>query len=159
MQIFISGMPEKVPVELCRKACRYYAKRLLSKRLYDNITIRLIFTTLGLGRTKASCVWNTTNIRPRSFTIIVRADMGQRSTLRAIAHEMVHTKQWATGQLKDYLRTHKKCRWQGEVHPAYDDWNYYFFQPWEIEAYGMEVGLYRTFIKEPQYDVCNKQCK
>lgn len=150
MQITTSGKLTKVSPILCREAVRYFATQLLSKRTLNNITIRLIFS--DEIRDCATCVQNN----KRSYTIIVKNNMGVRKTLLSIAHEMVHIKQWATGEMKDYIRIAEKCRWQGKRYNSNDDNDDYWSQPWEIEAFGREIGLYKTFMKEPQYAVCRQ---
>ena len=69
-----------------------------------------------------------------------------------LAHEMVHAKQLITGELVDHgiqLTTAgdaqtlvKVTEWKGQnmTNVAYDD------QPWEIEAYAKERGLYERCI-------------
>lgn len=149
MQLITAGKLEKVSPDLCRKAIRYFGKHLLSKRLFDNVTVRLVFT--DEIKIKADCYQNAKH----SFTIRVRNNMGHRQTLLSIAHEMVHVKQWSTGEMKEYIRFPNKCKWHGERYNA-DDKEYWLNHPWEIEAYGREIGLYKTFMKEPQYALCRQ---
>ena len=64
-------------------------------------------------------------------------------SLIALAHEMIHVKQYARGELKDYLRVNKS-KWKGEIiDPQEVD---YWDQPWEIEAHGREKELYYKFM-------------
>jgi len=55
---------------------------------------------------------------------------------------MVHLKQYAKGELKDYARV-KSIKWKGQVYD--EDRIDYWDHPWEIEAYGRERGLYIRF--------------
>jgi hypothetical protein len=57
---------------------------------------------------------------------------------------MVHVKQYAKGELKDYLRVNK-CKWKGKIidSDAVDYWDH----PWEIEAHGREKGLYVKYLE------------
>jgi hypothetical protein len=65
--------------------------------------------------------------------------------LIGLAHEMIHVKQYAKGELKDYLRVNKS-KWKGQIiDPEEVD---YWDQPWEIEAHEKEKGLYYMFIDE-----------
>jgi hypothetical protein len=64
--------------------------------------------------------------------------MKLRRTLEVLAHEMVHVKQYARGEL--YVGAYSgKHRWQGKW--VSDNINYWD-APWEIEAHGRESGLF-----------------
>ena len=75
--------------------------------------------------------------RPREFTIDVARGLKLRDLLTTIAHEMVHVKQYARGELYQSART-AKMRWQGKWVGDMD----YYDEPWEIEAHGREEGLF-----------------
>ena len=78
------------------------------------------------------------NLRPREFDIDICKNQRLRSLLETVAHEMVHVKQFARGELYESTRR-SKHRWQGEwLNKEPDYWD----QPWEIEAHGREVGLF-----------------
>lgn len=126
-------------------ALRYYSERLMSKQLCSNILIRLFYKKGMLKETKleASCVWDDDNIKPREFTVTVDADLSRRCLLMSLAHEMVHVKQYATGQLRYYVRG-PKCRWLGK--PIDEDSIPYPELPWEKEAWTVEIDLYQEFI-------------
>ena len=82
--------------------------------------------------------------RPREFDIEINNQARLRRMLETVAHEMVHAKQFARGELYESART-SKHRWQGKwlsKEPGYWD------QPWEIEAHGRECGL---FIQWAEY--------
>lgn len=70
---------------------------------------------------------------------------GEDEALAVLAHEMVHVKQYSTGELVD---KGKYCLWKGtkfdEFEPNSEE---YFFSPWEVEAFGMQVGLYRMYCR------------
>jgi hypothetical protein len=76
--------------------------------------------------------------RPRTFEIELHSKMKLRRTLEVLAHEMVHVKQYARGEL--YVGAYSgKHRWQGKW--VSDNINYWD-APWEIEAHGRESGLF-----------------
>ena len=58
--------------------------------------------------------------------------------LQNFAHEMVHVKQWARGELKDVMRGYSLCKWKGELVDT--EKVEYYDTPWEIEAFGREYG-------------------
>lgn len=65
--------------------------------------------------------------------------------ISVLAHEMVHVKQYVTGELVD---KGKHCLWKGKKFEEFEaDSEQYFFSPWEVEAFGMQVGLYRLYYR------------
>lgn len=76
--------------------------------------------------------------RPRSFEIECHSKLRLRKILETVAHEMVHVKQYARGELYQGTRVNKH-RWQGKwISNNQDYWDH----PWEIEAHGREAGLF-----------------
>jgi len=75
--------------------------------------------------------------RPRVFELEISKKLTLRKLLETIAHEMVHVKQYARGEL--YEGDCNKHRWQGKWLSKEPD---YWEQPWEIEAHGREPGLF-----------------
>jgi hypothetical protein len=76
--------------------------------------------------------------RPREFDIDINKDTRLRRLLETVAHEMVHVKQFARGELYQSSIT-AKHRWQGEWQKGQAE---YWDLPWEIEAHGRECGLF-----------------
>ena len=71
--------------------------------------------------------------------------------LTALAHECVHLKQYAKGELIDHIRQ-EKTRWTGSFHGKkktyiLDDEKYYWEYPWEREARALEMELVHKFLK------------
>jgi hypothetical protein len=143
MKIKIKGMPDKSTRKLCKEAIRYYGNELLSSRLSKNITVDVIFEVLP-SPIKAMCQWQDDNHRCREFVILIHKKLNKKQTLITLAHEMVHVKQYATGELKDYLRT-ESVRWQNKVFSL--DKVKYWSSPWEKEAYKKDETLYEAFKK------------
>jgi hypothetical protein len=143
MLLKTSGKPKKVPIKLCKDAIKWYGRYLLGDRLYHKVEILIEFDASELDKNVYGfCDWNDNNDRARDFTITVDPNLGKRNMLLVIAHEMVHIKQYAKGELKDYVRVNK-VKWKGKV---YNDAKIdYWEQPWEIEAHGREKGLYYKF--------------
>ena len=65
--------------------------------------------------------------------------------LISLAHEMVHVKQYARGELKDYLRD-DVVRWKRKIFRLSEV--EYWTSPWEVEAYEKDKILYEAFKKE-----------
>lgn len=89
---------------------------------------------------------NRSNSRPTCFTINIDSKLKLDTLLLTLAHEMVHLKQYATGQLYDYSRDSLRyCRWLNKKidYTKLDYWDY----PWEIDAHGRERGLTIRFLE------------
>lgn len=76
--------------------------------------------------------------RPREFDLDINSKVKLRLLLETVAHEIVHVKQFARGELYQSSVT-MKHRWQGKW---YKRTLSYWDQPWEIEAHGREPGLF-----------------
>lgn len=145
MYLKTSGRPSRVPIKLCKEAVKWYGRQLLGRRLYHNVDIEVEFNNTDLEEdVYAYCDWNDSNYKARDFTITIRRDLGKKQMLLALAHEMVHVKQYAKGELYDLLRT-RKCKWRGEIFESQDVsyWNL----PWEKEAHSEEKRLYQEFLQ------------
>jgi hypothetical protein len=74
---------------------------------------------------------------------IIGLDQDETDIIETLAHEMVHAKQYATGELVD---GGDHCYWQGKKYPEATLGSIdYYFSPWEVEAYGKQVGLIRLY--------------
>lgn len=141
------GESSKVTSALVRHALTFFTERLMSKRLCSNITVRVVFKKGMIKDTglEATCLWDDDNLKPREFTITVDSELSRRKLLLSLAHEVVHIKQYATGQLRYFLRG-PNCKWMGK---PYDDTGVaYSDLPWEVEAWDSEHRLYQEFLDE-----------
>jgi len=78
-----------------------------------------------------------------TFEMDICHTMSLRKKLLTVAHEMVHVKQFTRGELKHTECVHTKS-WNGTSYHEDAYWNC----PWEIEAYGRELGLFTMWVKE-----------
>jgi hypothetical protein len=116
--------------------------RLKDKLAIDVTLIANLTEKEGLA---GDCIWNDDSCnRPREFIIRVDSTQDRDDMMETVAHEMVHVKQYARGELKDFSATDAVCKWQGK------DINLsklnYYDHPWEIEAHGREKGLYIQWV-------------
>jgi hypothetical protein len=84
---------------------------------------------------------------PLSFEIEFNETMlaDRDSLLLTLAHEMVHIKQFALGELRNYP---KSVRHLGKMYRLKDgkiDISKYYDYTWEVEAYGAETALYEEW--------------
>lgn len=151
MRVFIEANSPTSRCDPCRlhDAAVFYGRQLFSSRLFAQIKVRLVLVhnLTRMHEIEADTVWDDYHTRPREFTIRLDSSMGTRRQLVALAHEIVHVHQFATGRLKDRQHTRVALwNWAGKPFTKRDvD---YWLLPWEIEAHGMQEGLYHKFRLE-----------
>lgn len=87
---------------------------------------------------------------PMLFEIDLDAELlkNKRELAITLIHEMIHVKQFAMGDLRNYPRS---IRYQGKYYRLKDnriDLEKYYDYPWEKEAYEMEKRLYNKWAKD-----------
>lgn len=129
---------------------QWCAIKLLGEKLSNeiNLTIHLIGPELW----KEDAFYATTEVAlndslpiPKNFLITISNKFKILRTLIVLAHEMVHVKQHALGELK-YRYNGEHTRWKdGTID---DDSISYWDLPWEIEAHGREKGLLHQWASD-----------
>lgn len=146
MQITVTGMVGK-RAEKAKliAAAEFFAAKLMDPRMVRNITLDIeVYKNLDV---EGECVDEDGTRNPRYFTISLKSNEIDEM-IKTLAHEMVHVKQHAKNELQSGvmvaarggLKMHSK--WMGEVWKPGRRQDAYYDSPWEIEAYGMEVGLF-----------------
>ena len=137
----------KATRKLVESAAWFYAEKLMGKRLMGSleITINLKKNLLAKEGNEGSAMWEDDGYRSREFTIELDTTVKIRNLLITLAHEMVHVKQWAKDEMYEYMNGAGLVRFKGEkIHLELTDyWDY----PWEIEAYGKQLGLFVRFCE------------
>lgn len=147
MKITVRGHPSKISREKIKDAAWFWTNQLMPFMMDRNLSIRLCISkgyrdkNLAMG---AMCCVDRA-IRPTVVRIDIDADMSANLTLTTLAHELVHAKQYFTGELRELKPVyrngirHPRTKWQGSfVDETRID---YYDLPWEIEAHGREPGL------------------
>lgn len=143
MFIDIKGKSVKTPRFLIKKAAIFFGEYLLGKKLAENVNLFIEFDRHDdMDGDYAYCDMIDEN--PRWFVVTIDRTLSKKDTFLALAHEMVHVKQYAKGQMKDLSRPAKTVRWLGEKYNS--DEIDYWSSPWEREARGMEMELYIKFL-------------
>lgn len=130
----------------------YLFKSILMPRMKTlHIDIHLSPTLLYRTGDLGDCVWEDKHKYPREFTI----NLDSRDVdlmIQTLAHEMIHVKQWARGEMYDIYHDNDssplKTRWKSKnislSKIPYHDW------PWEKEAFSLEEKLFskwKTYLK------------
>lgn len=141
MKTSVRGHNDRLTKAEIRDYMEFLADMLMSPRLVKSLTIHI--KCLPLKKVKGFCMSldDQYGKRPKEFLIELDTKQSKASQLKTLAHEMVHVKQYAKGELADLDRQNKvkfnKKKYNAE--------SFYWLQPWEIEAYGYEYGLYRMY--------------
>jgi hypothetical protein len=126
--------------DLADSIASYCADKLFSKEISDSIELdiefsRTLFKEDGL---LGEIDFDDRSHKPKEFSITVDCTGPKRRIMETIAHEMVHLKQYAVGELQDY-DTPGKTKWKKRmIDPKTNYWDL----PWEVEAHGKELGLF-----------------
>ena len=146
MLLHIKGSNKKVR-KVVEQAAWYYAEKLMGKRLLGNleITINLKKNLLTKEGNEGTAIWEDDNLRPKEFTITLDSTCTIRNILITLAHEMVHVKQWAKGEMYEYAEQDMVRFNKTKFNLA--DINYWDY-PWEIEAFGRQLGLFVRFCED-----------
>lgn len=149
MEINVYGTKSKRLINELSEAAEFFACCLMDRRLVRNLELDIEVenklevqgTTINEDGTK----------RSRFFTVQLKkqhvSDM-----IQTLAHEIVHVKQHAKNELmKDYATARGGYKldnvWMGKSWRPKRGETVCFDAPWEVEAYGREVGLYRRWIE------------
>lgn len=131
-------------IPLIEAAVSYYSSLLMSSRLYKNISIDIIgHEGLIDGYANGMCTWEDTYVKPRDFSIEINTEQDDVSFYTALAHEMVHVKQFAREEIKERFKPNYTKLWYGKIVDT-KKVNYWDL-PWEIEANGRQEGMVIRF--------------
>jgi hypothetical protein len=142
MRLRIFGNPRKVNKELARDAMNFYIESLLGSDT-DDLKIHVKFIDNLVRDTNYKAHSQPT---VKAFILGIDSNLTQRATLKCLAHEIVHIKQFACRELVYHATDDNLVLWHGEEMVwNQKDVKYYYNTPWEIEANSREVGLYELY--------------
>ena len=133
--------------EYLLRAAQFYGERLVHRQLLRHIVVEIKFNKHldVLGYTHV--VKRNTRGKARELLIELHPYISGKEILKTLAHEFVHVKQYVYEELND-----EQTIWCGK--PFDSDGVDYFELPWEVEALGMEIGLWHHFAtKEALWNV------
>ncbi len=126
---------------LVRKAASWMISDLVSQKLSQKLIIKIhLIRLLHMNEhIFGDCEWIDDNKRPKEFVIRLYAGPNRKRTLKTLAHELIHVKQFAKREMYDHIQNIDLVTWKGQrVDSTVVD---YIDQPWEKEAYDMEIPL------------------
>lgn len=135
--------------KLLAEAANFFADILMDPRMVRNITLDIEIIP-GLD-VEGECIDEDGIKNPRWFTINLRKQTID-DMIKVLAHEMVHVKQHAKNELRTGVVVATRgglkisSKWMGEVWKPKKKEHHYFDSPWEVEAYGREIGLFQRYV-------------
>ena len=134
--------------KLVSRATWWYVEKLMGKRLMSGLEIHIHLRKNLINKEgcEGTAIWEGDYCdRPREFKIELDVSYSIRDALITLAHEIVHIKQWAKGEMYEYLKS-GLIRFHKTKFDA-DNINYWDY-PWEIEAFGKQLGLFVRFCED-----------
>ena len=127
---------------LLRDLARWTGKKLLGTKLDKQIDLTINIVGPDMFKNEGTYGWceieDYAGPYARGFNITITSKFETMRSLMILAHELVHLKQYAKGELRHC--TDGCLRWNGTG--TIDDGKVpYWDLPWEIEAHGREKGL------------------
>lgn len=134
--IFNDKFSEQLQQDVC-DAVNFFSDHLFSPRLSKHIVIELELKNYFKDHGDCEILEYNSQRKARTFKIRLRNKKSHKSLIKTLAHELVHVKQFALGEMSEF---HDRWR-DGTDHK---DTSYYDL-PWEIEARTMEHILYDKY--------------
>lgn len=150
MIIKILGKQDKICSRELKSAAAFFAEYLLGPRLAKTLNLTISFSPQG-KKTDGRCLpIDFFEKSPRIYYIGIKPTMSRKNIMEALAHEMVHVKQYVK---REFNVGWKTASFNGRTYELPEDTNMetYFNWPWEIEAYGRQFSLvyfFRCFLKQ-----------
>lgn len=144
MYVEVIGHRSKYFKDILSRAVEYYCSLLMSKRMCQSIEVYIVLKKKLENDFAGYCSYLDHHGGIRQFEIELAKGQTVRETLSSLAHEVVHLKQFATGELKDTMNAGNISVWNGQK--INEDKIDYWDLPFEIEAYGREKGLMTRFV-------------
>lgn len=145
MKVVVSGAGVQRTKELIQSA-NFFADILLGHTLASTIKLRIKIKS-GIDVLGECGPYGSSMKR-----FVITLNRTNPEIVSTLAHEMVHLKQYAKGELGQIWEVTQKgmqCygEWKGKLWKPSGKEDDYYDSPWEIEAYGREVGLYRRWLE------------
>lgn len=135
--VSVMGKYDRLTKQETRRLCGLLGQSFLGDRIWKNTHIDIQYMDL-----KEYGLCSPTDFDSRyyrDFEILLNRKSSRKNQIATIIHEMVHVKQFALGELKQYARG--GYRWLGKSISYENEKEAYETIPWEIEASQFEKFL------------------
>lgn len=133
--VSVVGKYDRLTKQQTRKLCGLLGRSFVGERIWSNCGVVVQYAELDVFGYCSPTDWSSRY--PREFEILLNRKSTKKTQIATIIHEMVHLKQYALGELKNYDRG--GYRWLGKK-LMYEEKDY-GIMPWEIEASQYEKFL------------------
>ena len=143
MNVQIIGYTRKFELSELEQPLYFFKDKLISMAESAEL---IVYICDGLYRT---CdVLAQSYIADGVYNIEIDSRLSKTRTIKCLAHEIVHIKQYVNGELI-IDNENEKVYWKGEEYKwdIFDDDESYLLSPWEIDANGIEYALYNLWQK------------
>lgn len=138
MNVTVTGCRDPQMERELVNATRFFGRFLLSRKMLPNISVEIMMKTTIPDLGSCAITYYNDWYKPREFEIELRRHRSLKNTLKTLAHEMVHLKQFAKCELNA-----EQTRWHRA--PINTDDMSYMDYPWEQEANDLEHILYDVY--------------
>ena len=165
MILVTSQYTKSKDISVIKKYARFVLGKFVRRSVLNkaNINIRVITPedcddvsdAEDLRRYRAWCTYDKVVDGKKYFTVILnKKSMSNAKTphirlknlLIDLGHELVHIKQYLNCEIFDYKSGDVRYKGTYFEASANEDEESYYDSPWEVEAYGRELGLYKMFL-------------
>jgi hypothetical protein len=149
--LVISGRISKALRADIQAAVPFYLDLLLPESKWNDLKENLSIDVVIKSSDKDGAAGWTLAMEEDHFVIELYKDHVDTPILQTLAHEIVHVKQYALGELREKLRNGQSdIIWKNRRWTPPEGQHEYWDCPWEIEAFGREYGLYKRFLESSQ---------
>ena len=139
------GKSEKLTIPEVKFATEFVFAHLATKSMHDSVTVTVSFIEPNKKEKARGLYGYAIKRDDTTYTIQINKNLSRRKQLITLCHELVHVKQFCKGQLGDSIKIDGSIYTVWKKKTFSEDDLLYFFTPWEIEAAGMEWGLYKIY--------------
>jgi len=141
MEVKITGCKDPVLENELLRSAHFFGENLLSRKMLPHIDVEIVMRTTTKDWGSCTVTYYNEWYKPRQFEIILKRHKPLKDTIATLAHEMVHLKQFAKGEINIDLNRWHKTPIDTEVVPYHE-------LPWEIEASTCEYILYDLYVQK-----------
>lgn len=148
MNVQVIGCKDECLKKELVRATHFFGRCLLSRQMLPHIDLEIIMKTTIPELGMCSVTFYNGWYKPRQFEIVLKRHKSFKNTIATLAHEMVHLKQFAKGELNiNQTKWHKGLIDTQQI--PYLQW------PWEVEASLYENILYELYILKYKDELFN----
>jgi hypothetical protein len=166
----ISPYLSKTEMSLIRQYTKFVLNRFVRRSVQNKSLIRIKIAKIkdfddyadreDLSNYKAWCYYEGQKNNRRVFNVVLNAcrinSKAKKDIVRVknilidLGHELVHVKQYLNNEIFEYVSGGTRYKGSFFDNSYTNNEELYYDSPWEIEAYGRELGLYNMFYNNMQ---------